>query len=99
VKLNDEESSVISEFFRLTGDEEAQMRALAGRFALKGVALTKGGNGSSLLLRDEYISQSGNQVQVTDTVGAGDSFAAVLALGLFAGGGSQKDFGLRIECS
>lgn len=84
VKLNIEELQVIAEMFRLAGNEEGQMRDLAERFDLTALALTKGAKGSSLLLAGEYSAQTSNPIHVADTVGAGDSFTAALALGLIA---------------
>src|ERR1035438_1136077 len=79
----------------LTGNEETQVRALAGRFDLTAVALTNGSDGSSLLLGDQYSNRSGTPVCVVDTVGAGDSFTAVLALGLIANAPANK----ILECA
>lgn len=85
LKLNDEELPVLSRLLQLTGDDESQMRKLARTFHLRAVALTKGANGSSLLIEGELVSRSGSKLRVVDTVGAGDSYSAALAMGLLAG--------------
>jgi fructokinase len=85
LKLNDEELVIVADLFELAGSQEAQIRRLARRFDLKAVALTRGANGAALVMQDEFLSQPGRRLQVVDTVGAGDSFAAVFALGLVAG--------------
>lgn len=85
LKLNDEELPVVARTLGLTGDEPAQLRELATRFRLRAVALTKGAHGSSLLVGHELVTHPGSQIAVSDTVGAGDSYTAALALGLLAG--------------
>jgi len=85
LKLNDEEMPVVARLFGLSGDEPSQLRQLAARFALKAVALTKGAHGSSLLVGEKWVSRPGSPLVVADTVGAGDSYTAALALGLLAG--------------
>ncbi|MCX6925044.1 MAG: PfkB family carbohydrate kinase, partial [Verrucomicrobia bacterium] len=85
LKLNDEELPIVAKSLGLAGDEPSQMRLLAKRFELKAVALTKGANGSSLLVGGELVSRPGSKLIVADTVGAGDSYTAALTLGLLAG--------------
>jgi fructokinase len=85
LKLNDAELPVLAQLLALTGDESTLLRNLAARFDLKAVALTKGANGSTLLLGGQFVSQPGSKLAVADTVGAGDSYTAALALGLLAG--------------
>lgn len=87
---NDEELPVVARLFELSGDEPSQMRQLATRFRLRAVALTKGANGSSLLVGNELFSRPGTQLTVVDSVGAGDSYTAALALGLLAGYGPER---------
>jgi len=82
LKLNDTELPVLADMFDLAGDAAAQLAALAGRFELELVALTRGPQGS-LLLQDGRRSEFRPQpVKVMDTVGAGDAFTAALAMGL-----------------
>jgi len=85
LKLNDEELPVVASLFGMTGDEPGLLRQLAARFNLKAVALTKGAAGSSLLLDGRFITRPGSKLVVADTVGAGDSYTAALALGVLAG--------------
>lgn len=84
-KLNDEELPVVGSFLGLAGDEGSQLRQLAARFGLAAVALTKGPQGSTLLVGVKLVSRPGSQLVVADTVGAGDSYTAALAMGLLAG--------------
>jgi fructokinase len=58
------------------------MEALARRFQLRLVACTRGANGSLLLAEGAWSEFPGMAVQVADTVGAGDAFAAAMTMGL-----------------
>lgn len=83
LKLNDAELPVLAEMFALPGDERAVMAALAERFALRVVALTRGDRGSLLLASERFSEHHGIRPEIVrDTIGAGDAFTAVLALGL-----------------
>ncbi len=85
LKINDAELPVLAAQFGLGGDERAQLAALAARFPLRAVAFTRGARGSLLLAGGAWSELPGQSVAVADTVGAGDSFTAALALGLVAG--------------
>ena len=85
LKLNDEELSVLARLLDLAGDEEMQLAALAQRFDLRVVALTRGSRGSTLWHEGRCLTAPGHAVAVVDAVGAGDAYSAALALGLLAG--------------
>lgn len=77
LKLNDEEIEVMSRFFHLEGNMEAQCRTLLQRWSrLHTVILTCGVKGSYVFTRSEASFRPTPQVEVADTVGAGDAFAA-----------------------
>ncbi len=82
LKLNDAELPVVAAMFALAGDERAQLAALAARFQLRVVAYTRGAEGSWLLAGERWSECRPAPVKVIDTVGAGDSFTAGLAVGL-----------------
>lgn len=82
LKLNDTELPVVARLFGANGDEADQARALAARFELEAVALTKGAQGSALLVHDTLVRRPGSILEIADTVGAGDSYTAALTLGL-----------------
>jgi len=82
LKLNDDELPIVTELFDLHGNESSKLMQLAERFRLKAVALTKGANGSTLLVDGNVLSHPGTKLRIVDTVGAGDSYTAALALGL-----------------
>jgi fructokinase len=49
------------------------------------VCVTRGSNGAALLHDGQFTEHPGFEVEVRDTVGAGDAFLAVLLAGLLAG--------------
>lgn len=85
LKLNDAELPVLARHFALSGAVRDQVEALAARFRLHVVALTRGPNGSLLFGPGGWFDEPGQPVAVKDTVGAGDAFTAALALGLLQG--------------
>ncbi|MFG6486144.1 PfkB family carbohydrate kinase [Roseateles sp. BYS78W] len=84
VKVNDEELARLAVWFDAAGDEAAQIASLMARFALQRVVLTLGADGwrfygpGGVLLAD---GPGVPQAHVVDTVGAGDSFTAMLLAG------------------
>ena len=85
LKLNDEELPVLASLCGIAGTPVEVMRQLAARFGLTCVALTRGPSGAILVRGDAVSQQPGIATRVEDTVGAGDAFTAVLALGLLEG--------------
>jgi len=82
VKLNDEEIEVIGQLFDLKGTHKEKCIQLINHYQLRMVALTLGSKGSWLLTPDKQSFMPVPKVKVADTVGAGDSFTAVLVTGL-----------------
>ncbi len=91
LKLNQEELDILrtlflSDSFSSTMDETACLEELIQLFGLDMVALTRGKNGSRIFVdRQQDSVYRSNPVKVIDSVGAGDSFSAVLALGVLRG--------------
>jgi fructokinase len=85
LKLNETELPRLAEMFAVTGDERSQISQLAQRHQLRVVAYTRGARGSLLLADGRWSDDPGVSANVVDTVGAGDSFTAAIALGLLAG--------------
>jgi fructokinase len=80
VKLNQEELAVAAELLSLaSGDELSLSRQLIERFDLDLVAITRAENGSLLITAEDVSEHPGFQVEVKDTIGAGDAFGAGLA--------------------
>jgi fructokinase len=85
LKLNDQELPELAAMFGLPSGERESMAGLAGRFGLSLVALTRGAGGGLLLADGDWSDHPGRPVEVADTIGAGDSFAAALVVGRLAG--------------
>lgn len=84
VKLNDEEMPAVLAWSEVKGASVEGLRALARRYDLVAIALTRGAHGAVLVggNEDEVSDRCGVAIDVVDTVGAGDAFTAALALGL-----------------
>ena len=66
----------------IQGDTAQTVATLMARFDIEMVALTRAEHGSSLFAGGErYDIAPENGLQIKDTVGAGDAFAAILAIG------------------
>ena len=65
--------------------EEIQIRELLEMYSLKLVALTKGSEGSLLMTPTDQSYIQTPEVDIKDTVGAGDSFTAVMCMGFVNG--------------
>ena len=86
VKVNAAELRRFAAWFRLRGaGERQQAEALAESFACRVVCVTRGAEGAALLNEGQWSEHPGFEVEVRDTVGAGDAFLAVLLAGLFTG--------------
>lgn len=82
LKINDEELPIVAALFGFEGDVDTQLRAILTRYALDYAILTEGAGGSILVTKDAIYKHAGYPATVQDTVGAGDSFTATIALGL-----------------
>jgi fructokinase len=85
VKLSAEELERVAEWFALGSDFESRVRGLAAAFNCDVVCVTRGSEGAALLHDGNWTEHPGYQVEVKDTVGAGDAFLAVLLAGLLSG--------------
>jgi fructokinase len=87
LKLNEDEWPVLATLFGLSAESlQSSVEALASRFELSLVALTRGSQGS-LIWADGVWSERGPgaRIEVVDTVGAGDAFTAALVVSRLAG--------------
>jgi fructokinase len=86
VKLNDAE---VPEVSAMVGRPQTSLedfcRSYAQTFGWKAVCVTTGARGCVALIHGEFVKASGYAVQVEDTVGAGDAFAAAFVHGLWEG--------------
>lgn len=90
VKLSVPELERVAEWFRLPGDAREAVTALARQFDCTLVCLTRGSDGAALWHDGAWTEHPGFEVEVRDTVGAGDAFLAVLLAGLLAGGSDSS---------
>lgn len=99
LKINDEELDIVSKMLSLSGTQEERCRAISRAFNLKFVILTKGGDGSEVVLEDKvHISRPG-KIDIVDTVGAGDSFTAAFILAYLRGESLENAHTLATEVS
>jgi len=61
---------------------EAFCRAGADRYGWRAAAITLGERGCAVLTQGEYVEAGAYPIEVADTVGAGDAFAAAFLHGL-----------------
>ena len=88
LKMNDAEVPAVLSLLGLgeEGDLRGASERLLGEFSgLRLVAITRGGQGSLLVTRDEWHEHPGIAVDVADTIGAGDAFTAALTHYLLRG--------------
>jgi len=86
VKLNHEEVEAIAQMFDTRhGSLEEFCRSYSDLYKWAGVCVTRGSLGCAVLMDGKYIEAPGYPVQVLDTVGAGDAFAAAFLHGLTKG--------------
>jgi fructokinase len=91
LKLNDEELPIVAQLLNIKGSETEMLAQLVHRYNLSVIALTKGAEGSCLYSPDEDSACEGvPPAKIVDTVGAGDSFTAALAIGLLRGNGLNQ---------
>lgn len=85
LKINDEEIRIVAGMLGLSDDAVTACRELIGNFGLKLVILTLGPDGSEVITADGVIPQGVEDVEIVDTVGAGDSFTAAFTVAYLRG--------------
>lgn len=99
VKLNNEEVDAIALMFGSRHDSlEEFCRRYAELYKWMGVCVTRGSLGCTVFVDGQYLEAPGYAIQVMDTVGAGDAFAASFLHGLGNGWSLPKvaDFANRV---
>ena len=86
VKLNAGEMEQLSRWFDLPPRPREFAAAVASTFDCRTVVITRGAEGAALWREGEWTEHAGFNVEVRDTVGAGDAFLAVLLAGILRGG-------------
>jgi fructokinase len=91
VKMNDKELAQMTSWFGLPDAPQRAADALADRFGIAMICVTRGAHGAVLWNEEGWTEHPGYAVEVADTVGAGDAFLAGLLAAYFAG---ENDAGL-----
>ena len=81
LKLNSEELKVVSSLLGLSGSIETLLRVIMNDFELQLIALTRGKDGAFLMSKEGGSDRGGLDVDVIDTVGAGDAYTSALVMG------------------
>ncbi len=98
VKVNDEELEMICAWYAQSGDELSNAKFLKNTFNLKGIIVTRGGNGAFFIdENDEMSEHQGFKVKVNDTIGSGDSFLAAFITKWLNGVSASKS--LEFACA
>lgn len=100
LKINDEETIVVSKLFGLEDKTEKDVcRWLLNTYKLNILILTKGTEGSYAFTPTETSFQPTLKVDVADTVGAGDSFTAAFVASYLNGDSINDAHQLAVEVS
>lgn len=82
VKMNAHELAMITAWHDVLTDEKTAIKNLSERFDVPTVCVTRAGSGAVLFKEGEFFESRGFEVQVSDTIGSGDSFLAALIKGI-----------------
>lgn len=81
LKINEHELDYLKNFYGLKGTSGNQLIHLGDLTATNTICLTLGENGAMILHKGKIFTHPGFEVQVLDTVGAGDAFLASFIYG------------------
>ena len=84
-KINDAELAVLRDMFRLEGTDKEVAKWFIERYNLRMLVLTAGASYSTIYTVKEESTLQTPEVQVADTVGAGDTFSGALIISLLKG--------------
>jgi fructokinase len=100
LKINEDEIVIVARMFSVPGDGfEAICRSLKERFGLKMVILTCGAVGSYVFHDGGMSYLDTPEVQVADTVGAGDSFTGAFVACIIAGKSVEEAHRTAVDVS
>jgi fructokinase len=86
LKLNQGELEIIREMFGFRGDNQDFISYLIDTYSLEMISLTRGADGSTLITPEGVFNTPGpGNIRIVDTVGAGDAYSAIIALGFVRG--------------
>ena len=100
LKVSDEELPVICSMLSIKAPSKNEQElgdllhqlytTLSLNFGVQGVALTRGEMGSEIYFKGELSKMKAPVIEVSDTIGAGDSFGAALGCALVSGASLQQ---------
>jgi fructokinase len=90
VKLNADEVRFVHQIMGLPADDEGFCRDGVERYGWDAVCITLGAQGCAAWTAGKYVEARGHRVEVADTVGAGDAFAAAFMHGIASGWPAQE---------
>jgi fructokinase len=99
VKLNEDEAREIRRLFEIDGgDRQSFCEWMRRDFGNRWILLTAGEDGASVSWPEGFAASPAAKVQVADTIGAGDSFAAATICRLYAEESPEKvcEFACRV---
>jgi fructokinase len=100
LKLNVDELAILRSLLNLKGlDDKVVIEKLMKQYNLKLVALTYGSKGSVLMTPNNVSQLKTPKINVLDTIGAGDSFTATMAMEFVKGKSLDKVHQRAIEVS
>ena len=100
LKLNEDELPLISDILDLRGEDKEIVAELMERYSLKYLVYTHGADFSEVYAADgTYSHVPTPEVEVADTVGAGDSFTAVFVTSLLKGASMSEAHAKAVEVS
>ncbi|MEZ4525730.1 MAG: carbohydrate kinase [Desulfobacterales bacterium] len=86
LKVSDAELSLLKSLFGADTSDRLFIEDLMHNYFIRWLCLTRGAEGSSLFTPDGVWSEpAGKEIPVADTVGAGDAYSAMLAMGFLKG--------------
>lgn len=97
LKVNDGELVVLRDMFHLEGTDKEVVHWFIEHYNLRLVVLTAGGAYSTIYTANEESILQTPEVQVADTVGAGDAFSGALVISLLKGASLREahEFAVR----
>ena len=91
IKLNGDEVEVLAGLLDVGDTDPARFAtAMRERYAVETTCVTRGARGCMVFTANETVEVAGVQVEVMDTVGAGDSFTGALTANLLRGWPMQR---------
>ena len=91
LKVNDGELVVLRDMFHLEGTDKEVAHWFIEHYNLRLVVLTAGGAYSTIYTANEESTLQTPEVQVADTVGAGDAFSGALVISLLEGASLREE--------